>query len=103
MDTHLKGLSLITDANLALFNTGGITELDDLRYLNYVNIQTLCVDSITMTGRKLERVASFIDWGGGDHRDHYHDGGCYNKSKSKRPIKLHHRYLYHKYTYGRPQ
>ena len=63
MDTHLKILTLITNYELALLNGGGINDMDDLRYLKYANIQCLLVRSTTVTWRKIERVALFIDGG----------------------------------------
>ena len=63
MDTHLKRLTLITNDELALLNTGGINNMDDIGYLNYAGIQSLLIGSTTMTWRKIERVALFIDGG----------------------------------------
>ena len=63
MDTHLKRLTLITNDKLALLNTGGINDMDDLGYLKYVDIQALLIGSTTVTWRKIERVALFIDGG----------------------------------------
>ena len=63
MDTHLKRLTLITNNELALFNGGGINHMDDLGYLKYANIQSLLIGSTTVTWRKIERVALFIDGG----------------------------------------
>ena len=63
MDTHLKRLTLITNDELALLNAGGINDMDDLGYLKYVDIQALLIGSTTVTWRKIERVALFIDGG----------------------------------------
>ena len=61
MDTHLKRLTLITNDELALLNRGGINDMDDLGYLKYADIQSLLIGSTTVTWRKIERVALFID------------------------------------------
>ena len=61
MDTHLKGLTLITNDELALLNGGGINDMDDLGYLKYAEIQSLLIGSTTVTWRKIERIALFID------------------------------------------
>ena len=37
--------------------------MDDLRYLKYADIQSLLIGYTTMTWRKIERVALFIDEG----------------------------------------
>ena len=37
--------------------------MDDLGYLKYADIQSLLVRSTTVTWRKIERVALFIDGG----------------------------------------
>ena len=37
--------------------------MDDLGYLKYANIQSLLIGSTTVTWRKIERVALFIDGG----------------------------------------
>ena len=63
MDTNLKGLTLITNDELALLNERGINDMDDLGYLKYADIQYLLIGSTTMTWRKIERVALFIDGG----------------------------------------
>ena len=63
MDTHLKRLTLITNDELALLNGGGINDTDDLGYLKYANIQYLLIGPTTVTWRKIERVALFIDGG----------------------------------------
>ena len=63
MDTHLKNLTLITNGELALLNGGGINYMDDLGYLKYADIQSLLIGSTTVTWRKIERVALFIDGG----------------------------------------
>ena len=63
MDTHLKRLTLITNYELALLNRGGINDMDDLGYLKYANIKSLLVGSTTVTWRKIERVALFINGG----------------------------------------
>ena len=60
METHLKRLTLINDAELALLNTGGIQDMEDLGFLKYVDIQALLIGSTTVTWRKVERVASYI-------------------------------------------
>ena len=61
MDTHLKRLNLIMNDKLALPNGGGINDMDDLGYLKYAEIQSLLIGSTTVTWRKIERVALFID------------------------------------------
>ena len=61
MDTHLKRLTLITNNEIALLNGGGINDMDDLGYLKYTNIQSFLIGSTTVTWRKIERVALFID------------------------------------------
>ena len=63
MDTHLKRLTLITNDKLSLLNAEGINDMDDLRYLKYTDIQSLLIGSTTVTWRKIERVALFIDGG----------------------------------------
>ena len=63
MDTHMKRLTLITNDELALLNAGGINDMDDLGYLKYANIQSLLIESTTVTWRKIERIALFIDGG----------------------------------------
>ena len=63
MDTHLKRLTLITNDELALLNAGWINDMDDLGYLKYADIQSLIIGSTTVTWRKIERVALFIDGG----------------------------------------
>ena len=63
MDTHLKRLTLITHNKLALIHSGGINDMDDLGYLKYAEIQSLLIGSTTVTWRKIERVALFIDGG----------------------------------------
>ena len=63
MDTHLKRLTLITNDELALLNAGGINNMDDLGYLKYADIQSLLIGSTTVTWRKIERVALFVDGG----------------------------------------
>ena len=63
MDTHLKRLTLTTNDELALLNGGGINDMDDIGYLKYANIQYFLIKSTTVTWRKIERVAFFIDWG----------------------------------------
>ena len=63
MDTHLKRLTLITNDKLSLLNGRGINDMDDLGYLKYADIQSLLVGSTTVTWRKIERVALFIDGG----------------------------------------
>ena len=63
MDTHLKKLNLITNDESTLLNAGGINDMDDLWYLKYANIQSLLIGSTTVTWRKIERVALFIDGG----------------------------------------
>ena len=63
MDTHLKRLTLITNDELALLNAGGINDMDDLGYLKYANIQSLLIESTTVTWREIERVALFINVG----------------------------------------
>ena len=63
MDTHLKRLTLITNDELALLNGGGINDMDDLGYLKYADIQSFLIGSTTVTWRKIERVALFIDGG----------------------------------------
>ena len=61
MDTHLKRLTLITNDELALLNAGGINDMENLGYLKYANIQSLLIGSTTVTWRKIEPVAFFID------------------------------------------
>ena len=61
MDTHLKRLTIITNDELALLNGGKIYDMDGLRYLKYANIQSLLTGSTTVTWRKIERVALFIN------------------------------------------
>ena len=63
MDTNMKILTLITNDELALLNAGGINDMDDLGYLHYADIQSILVGSTTVTWRKIERVALFIDGG----------------------------------------
>ena len=63
MDTHLKRLTLITNDELALLNAGGINDTNDLGYLKYSDIQPLLIGSTTVTWRKIERIALFIDGG----------------------------------------
>ena len=63
MDTHLKRLTLITNDELSLLNGGGINNIDVLGYLKYADIQSLLIGSTTVTWRKIERVALFIDGG----------------------------------------
>ena len=63
MDTYLKRLTLITNYELALLNLGGINDMDDHRYLKYVDIQALLIGSTTVTWREIERIALFIDGG----------------------------------------
>ena len=63
METHLKRLTLINDAELALLNAGGIQDMGDLGFLKFVDIQALLVGSTTVLWRKIERVASYIDSG----------------------------------------
>ena len=63
MDTHLKRLTLITNDELFLLNAGEINDMDDLGYLKYAGIQSLLIGSTTLTWRKIERVALFIDGG----------------------------------------
>ena len=63
IDTHLKRLTLITNHKLALLNGGGINDMGDLGYLKYADIQSLLTGSTTVTWRKFERVALFIDGG----------------------------------------
>ena len=63
MDTHLKKLNPITNDELALLNSGGINNMDDLGNLKYANIQSLLIGSTTVTWREIERVALFIDGG----------------------------------------
>ena len=53
MDTHMKRLTLIKNNELALLNAGGINDMDDLRYLKYVDIQALLIGSTTVTWRKI--------------------------------------------------
>ena len=63
MDTHLNRLTLITNDKLSLLHGGGINNMDDLGYLKYADIQSLLIGSTTVTWRKIERVALFIDGG----------------------------------------
>ena len=46
-DTHLKTLTLITNKELALLNSGGINDMDDLRYLKYADIQSILINPPT--------------------------------------------------------
>ena len=43
IDTHLNRLTLTTNNKLALLNTGGINDMDDLGYLKYADIQSLLI------------------------------------------------------------
>ena len=61
MDTHLKRITLITNSKLALLNSGGINNMDDLGYLKYADIQSLLIGSTTVTWREIERVEMFVD------------------------------------------
>ena len=61
MYTHLKTLTLITNDELSVLNGGGINDMNDLGYLKYANIQSLIIGSTTVTWRKIERIALFID------------------------------------------
>ena len=61
MDTHMKRLTLITNDELALLNGGGINDMYDLGYLKYADIQSLLIGYTTVTWRKIERVALFVD------------------------------------------
>ena len=72
MYTHLKILTLITNDELAVLNGGGINDIDDIGYLKYADIQYIPIGSTTVTWRKIERVALFID--GGDIQNCHHDG-----------------------------
>ena len=63
MDIHLKRLTVITNDKLALLNSGGINDMDNLGYLKYADIQSLLIRSTTVTWRKIERVAFFINGG----------------------------------------
>ena len=63
MDTHLNRLTLITNDKLDILNGGGINNMDDLGYLKYSNIQSLLIGFTTVTWRKIERVALFINGG----------------------------------------
>ena len=63
MDTHLKILTLVTNDELALLNGGGRNDMNDLGYLKYADIQSLLIGSTTVTWRKIERVALFVNGG----------------------------------------
>ena len=59
----MKSLTLITNDELSLLNGGVINDMDDLGYLKYADIQSLLIESTTVTWRKIERVALFVDGG----------------------------------------